>query len=491
MFKVCCLSRQLSLADLCSLFCALFGLVLLVSLPVWSWLPAESWHDAQRTGQILIITLAISTGVMSGAFRRQPYFVERPARRSIAAIAVFGLCSAALAHQPYWALVEWATFCGSLGLGWMVVVTHHRFKGEGADRILLVSVFVVCGSLTLEFMTTYLATILHASEPINAWLLFSGFDNVRFFGQFSTLTLPLLAMPLLSGVWLGRFRYLTIGLFVLWWMQAIASGTRGTWLGMAVAVIGLALSGQAGRRWASMQVVGAVSGLVVCWGLMDWLPSLMGIDVVRALGDRLTASLSGREAIWLQAVEMIAHKPLLGFGPMHFADIANPIAAHPHQAWLQWASEWGVPSALLVTGVVSYALWAAFRRLTAWPKATGEGSDLYHCLVASVLASLTQSMVDGVLVMPYTEIWLTIISGWLLATHWRERVPRSDDAACARSSSAIGVAFILSAVTLCAILARDYPTSWAQRRSQAYQHSQYFQPRFWVQGVIAKEPVLP
>ncbi|WP_417283049.1 O-antigen ligase family protein [Comamonas sp.] len=491
MFKVHCVGRQLSLGDLSCLLCALLGLVILVSLPVWSWLPAESWHDAQRTGQILIITLAISIGVVSGAFRWQPYFVVRPVRRAIAVIAMLGLCSAALAHQPHWALVEWVTFWGSLGLGWMVVVTHHRFKSEDADRVLLASGFLVCGLLSIKFMTTYLATILDATAPMDAWLLFSGFDNVRFFGQFSTLTLPLLAMPLLSGAWLGRFRYLVISVFVLWWVQAIASGTRGTWLGMAVAAVGLAFSGRAGRRWASMQMAGAASGLVACWILMDWLPSLMGLDVVRGPGDRLNASLSGREAIWRQAIEMIVHKPLLGFGPMHFADIANPIAAHPHQAWLQWASEWGVPSAILVSGVVSYALWAAFRRLTAWSQAIEEGPNLYHCLVAAVLASLTQGMVDGVLVMPYTETWLTIISGWLLAIHWQERMPRPDEAACAQSYFVIGVTFILSAATLCAILVRDYPTSWAQRRSQVYQNNQHFQPRFWVQGVIAKEVMPP
>jgi len=58
---------------------------------------------------------------------------------------------------------------------------------------------------------------------------------------------------------------------------------------------------------------------------------------------------------------MILAKPLFGFGPMHYSDIANRIAAHPHQAWLQWASEWGVPSALVITWLVWKGARAVFR----------------------------------------------------------------------------------------------------------------------------------
>lgn len=348
--------------------------------------------------------------------------------------------------------------------------------------MLLFSVFVVCALLSVQFLTTYFATIFHANGQVDLWLLFSGFDNVRFFGQFSTLTLPLLVMPLLSGRCLGRFRCLGIGLFFLWWMQAIASGTRGTWLGVTVAAIAMALSGQAGRRWVLMQIFGVTGGLAAYLSLIDWLPSLVGMDVVRTAGDRLNTSLSSRDVIWSQAVEMIIQKPILGFGPMHFADIANPVAAHPHQAWLQWASEWGIPSALLMTGVVSYALWIAFRRLAASAHKTDELSHLYLCLFASVFASLTQSMVDGVLVMPYTQLWLTIISGWLLAIHWQHQIPRQDGTEHNWSYFVVGISFMLAAVALCAILLRDYPASWVERRSQ----TEHFQPRFWVQGVIAK-----
>src|SRR5476651_1958481 len=117
---------------------------------------------------------------------------------------------------------------------------------------------------------------------------------------------------------------------------------------------------------------------------------------------------------------MILERPWLGFGPMHFADIANDIAAHPHQAILQWASEWGVPSTLCVIALVARAGWTTLG-IVREPALSVVPVDLLRlCLFASLIGALTQAMVDGVIVMPVSQLWLALVVGWLMALHvWR------------------------------------------------------------------------
>ncbi|MDP0977746.1 hypothetical protein, partial [Klebsiella pneumoniae] len=54
-----------------------------------------------------------------------------------------------------------------------------------------------------------------------------------------------------------------------------------------------------------------------------------------------------------------------------------------------------------------------------------ERADLLRlCLLAALIAALVQSMVDGVIVMPNSQVWLALVVGWLMALHvWRTPAP--------------------------------------------------------------------
>ena len=459
------------------------GLILLVSLPVWEWIPTRGWHDRQRMGQVFLILLSAVAGLWLGVFKKSPKFLERQIQYAIVIVAILGLISVALARQPIWALMEWSIFVGCLCMGWMVVFIHQRFRAQESDRLLLGTVFFVTALLSLKFISHYIIFILQGDKLLDVWWLIDGFDNPRFFGQFCSLTLPLMAIPLLEKESLGRFNKLGIWVLVLWWAQAIASGTRGTWLGMAGAMAVLACLGPLGRRWAMAQCMGIAGGWMLFSILLVWLPNLLDVEVMNAAGSRLTTSLSARETIWQQALEMIAQKPWLGFGPMHFADISNPIAAHPHQAILQWASEWGIPSVLLVCAVAGYGFLGIFCRIKKKILHSDRESIIYVCLSASILSSLLQSMVDGVFVMPYTELWLTLNIAWLMALHQRN-IEAGRDYLCKPAAYTCSAVFVAAALLLLLAVIRYQPESVPPQ-----QGSEHFQPRFWLQGVIAfKKP---
>lgn len=459
-----------------------FVVLLLASiLPLYNFMPKEHWHDLQRLGQIALFvtaTLFLLGNPSRGAFSSR---VDSSTRTSIAVLLIGGNLSALSAHHPLWAFAEIGVVVGSLGLGYMIAALRQHLR-QTLDKMLLATLFFICAALTLQFLVTYSAALVTGLGAINPWLLLDGFSNLRFYGQFISLSLPLLAVPLLVSNGLRRFFMPSAILLVLWWAIAFTTGTRGTWLGMLVAVLILFFLGKVGRSWAKFQIIGALIGLLVCFLWLDWLPSQFALSVAKSPVERMTASLSLREVIWQQAIDMIIAKPLWGFGPMHFADVPNSIAAHPHQAFLQWACEWGLPSAMLVTWLVWRALRSVFHAVRVRRESSDEIDVLRVCLLGGVLASLMQSMVDGVLVMPYTETWLALIGGWLFAIH----PPMARTNELAKPWTYVWrVSLLISAVLLVFISVRDFPLLHLREERYAESFGGHLQPRFWTQGVIS------
>lgn len=296
-----------------------------------------SSHDWQRVVQISVALCAVVYGLSSP---RAKQCVDRPTALGVALVGVMGLASAVLAHQPLWAFIELALLisCGTIA----VVFSRVRRSGdESLDRVLILFVLLLCLIKSVQYLHVVILAFTSGDALVNTDLLFSGFSNKRFYGQFQTFTLPLLALPLLLSTTSRTARAMVFVLLCVWWLIAISSGTRGTWLGIGVAGSVLAFLGPQGRRWLAWQLAALACGLLLYWLVFTVLAGHLGIEIYNDAVDRLTTSLSGRGPIWWQAWNMILERPWLGFGPMHFADIANDIAAHPHQAILQWASEWG------------------------------------------------------------------------------------------------------------------------------------------------------
>lgn len=99
---------------------------------------------------------------------------------------------------------------------------------------------------------------------------------------------------------------------------------------------------------------------------------------------------------------------------MHLAAILGHNASHPHNVVLQLAAEWGVPAALALLIPMVCGLIALLRRIRL------NASPLLLSLTAALLGASAQAMVDGVLVMPYTQIWLVFVMGWAMGVYFRD-----------------------------------------------------------------------
>lgn len=437
-----------------------------------------SGHDWQRGVQIALGLCAMLYGV--SASRDRP-LLDRPSALGLMLIIALGLVSSALAHQPLWAFTEVAMFISCAAIAGAFVVLRRQ-GGEALDRWLILLVVLLCLIKSIQYLYAGTLAFTSGQRLLNPDVLLSGFSNKRFYGQFQTFTLPLLALPLLIPTVRRRLKGLVFALLCVWWLIAISGGTRGTWLGMGAAAVALAVLGPWGRRWLGWQLAALCVGLVLYWLLFTLLAGRLSFELANDASERLTTSLSGRGPIWWQAWHMMIERPWLGFGPMHFADIANPVATHPHQALLQWASEWGVPSALCVIALVVRAGWATFCVLRERALST-ERSDLLRLgLFAALIGALTQSMVDGVIVMPNSQVWLALVVGWLMALHPWKNPPA---ATWPLAAGAWKLATVLAVGLLVCIAVRDVPHLTQAQQRYLDSGGTHLQPRFWVQGVIA------
>lgn len=438
-----------------------------------------SGHDLQRVMQIAIGACAVLYGL---SVTPVGPLVDRPTAWGLALIGVLGLVSSMLAHQPLWAFAEVALFVS----GGAVAVAFALLRGQGGeplDRTLIMVVLLLCLIKSVQYVYAGTLAFASAERTLDPDLLLWGFSNKRFYGQFQTFTLPLLALPLLIPTLSRPLKGAVFVLLCMWWMIAIGGGTRGTWLGMGAAGAVLAVLGPWGRRWLGWQLAAVLGGLLLYWLVFTVLANGLGVEIANSASDRLTTSLSGRGPIWWQAWHMLVERPWLGFGPMHFADIANKVAAHPHQAILQWASEWGVPSALCVAVLAWRGGWVTFGLLRERALSSARADLLRLCLFAALVGALVQSMVDGVIVMPTSQVWLALVVGWLMALHvWR--APATAELPLAWA--AWKVLSVLAVSLLVFIAVRDVPHIKQAQQQYLDSHDNLLQPRFWAQGVIAR-----
>ncbi len=463
----------------------------LILLPTVGIKPDLLWHDDQRLAQIALLVMIAANAALGFTPARRFMvvpgwaFISTRTQFVLLAAFVLGAVSSALAPVPRWAAIEWSMMVLLMALG-VSVAALRRKLGDKFDRLLLGVLLFTATAFVLKVFAAYTAAIVERL-PIHIWWLLDGFSNPRFFGHFQTMTLPLLVLPAMFWAKTPLSRISLALLPALWWMLSIASGTRGTWLAMmAACAVVLVCVRHKGYHWLKWQLGTFLAGLAA-YGLFFFVvPGLFSVqtDTVNRLPD--IANLAFRDVLWKSAFEHVVAHPILGIGPMHFAYYPNAVAAHPHMSLLQWAAEWGLPSALLVLGVVLHAGMSYVRQLRATAPEDGTGAyTLRLGLLASLCAAAAQSLVDGVIVMPYSQTLLAVICGWALAIHQcSSPSPNRIDWAAER----IGMAIILLSIAL--LLGGVFPEIRAIASKEGafnasvIQEQVLLRPRFWSQGWI-------
>jgi len=460
----------------------LTGMALLAG-PVFNFAPDLMWHDRQRIVQIvllLVVALAAAT------IWRKALLISLAGLPTSCHIALglgfaLGGMSLALSEFPRFAGLEWATLLLLLVLAFLLAA-QARLAGVRFDIWAMRLVVAVAAVIALKIMQGYLDRVVWGARLNSIELFADTFSNRRVFGQVASMAIPLLAYPMLARDRARVWQWSVFVLLAVWWMLVIMSGTRGTWMALAVAAVVLsAFAWRACAGWLRIQVMALGVGALLFAVLFAWLPAWLGQDAT--LENRLSniASLSGRSELWAMAWAQIVAHPWLGVGPMHLAAIPMKFGAHPHNAVLQLAAEWGVLAAL---ALILPALLGVLR-LLARLRQQATPSLLLVCLTASLLAAGAQSMVDGVIVIPYTQIWLALVVGWALGVYFRD-VTLSNPVVPDSRMMRLGIP-VLSMLALAALLNGIFPEVLNRveaTRAFVDAGNTYIPPRYWVVGRI-------
>jgi O-antigen ligase len=185
-------------------------------------------------------------------------------------------------------------------------------------------------------------------------------------------------------------------LFALLLFGIVLSGSRTGLLGVGVLLLWGLLDSRISRGTRAL----LIASPLLCafgWWLLDALAAAQGLVAHLGAAARVGESdlSSGRFSIWRDTLALIAQHPWLGvgFGEFNFAWTLTPFPQrhpqffdHTHNLPLQLAVELGLPLALLILGLLLWALWQAFDRTR---RVEGpEGPALRACFVMVLLMAL-------------------------------------------------------------------------------------------------------
>lgn len=385
--------------------------------------PGLAWHDQQRIYQTaLVIFSVLGLFLIRGA---HPHFLLSPIVFWVGFLLfAFALASTALSNDPFWAAVEFALVVGNIGIAIFVFLLIRRF-GLAIENLLSDAIRWLLVIVVVRFYSMWAAALLQPELFFTPWNLLDGFSNMRFQGQFFTIVVPLLLVPSFSATLLFPDLKRSFNFFLMASLAAMVfvAGTRGTVAAWSVSVLVLLFLGNVPRRLGLKFFLVMVAGAALAQGILYSISIVNGWDMSFRFSSEQVLGLSARDQLWEAAWQQILLHPWFGVGPMHFAALGHPIAAHPHQSLLQIAGEWGVP-VLVMVGVL-FLIWLKRTSVGFSNQRDSEKNPLYFVFMLSIISSLVQSLVDGVLVMPYPQIWLAIVFGWCSAHYMPIRVERT------------------------------------------------------------------
>ncbi len=456
-----------------------------------------TWHDQQRSQQIVVLVACLLYLILTAPrllpvmrmTMRHGYWIPT----AIILFFLVGAISSAMAVLPEWAFLEWGVMLALILFAAQIAEEKRSSNVTDVEQFLLWVFFAMAVAYVVKSLMLYAVMVLvglNLSMPFNVNELFSGFSNPRFFGQFAVMVMPFLVLPAMFWASSTAQRLALGSVPAVWWMLFIASGSRGAWIAlMGGSALVFLLAGPCARRWLRWQGICALAGVVVYTILFVLVPTLLAesTGVVLPLDRHYGwASLSLRDVIWSQTVQMIADHPWLGVGPMHYSYYPNGIGAHPHNSILQIVAEWGIPAALLFVSVVTWGAIGWWRHVGTLVKSNPESprTTIGLALLAALSGAAAHSLVDGVIVMPVSQLTLVLMCGWAwgLALSSSPSLPRSQAAGASWGVRLVAVMAVI------AVLQGVYPVlGKLAQREEAYLEAHpgsVLYPRFWVQGWI-------
>ena len=406
-------------------------------------------------------------------------------------ILILGILSSVNAALSYSAFLELCLYTGLFLVTMTVFCLSFTYKKNFAN-ILIFALITSSVMYQTNFFGLYFAA-LNQKIPIIWPLPFTGFANIRFFNQYHLWLFFLLSYPLLDYKELDpRLRTSLKILAIGWAVLLFYSASRGALIAIISSLfVSCFLFRRQAFHFIKLNVFFLVAGALVTWFLFNLLPLFLGSELTsgwRTL-EQLVADSPRLYLINLAICHIKAH-PILGIGPMHFAYYPNPIIsyspnpiyAHPHNSIMQWAAEMGLPSTVLLASLIVKGLFLWVKRFNNLTRATAaESSSLWVVLFTTVISLLIYSLVDGVIVMPTSQVLMATVIGWMFGLYFQT----NKEISIVKDNLFIVLYAGILLITLTyTIMPGLMPRLMGIENTSTREHSKSNDPHFWVQGQI-------
>lgn len=392
------------------------GFLLMMSPSVnFSILSKNEFHDDQRI--LVFFCLILTAALFFLRLISVKFFLLKVNINNIYIYLIFiclGVFSSLTAYSPRYALYECASFTLFVMLAWLIATEFYENKDFILDHILILC-GMGCALYLFRVMLVYIWVLQAKIQPDPSEFIL-GFSNIRFFNHTQTISLPLLALLVLHSF--NKNTVYCRVLISLWWMLLFASGGRGTFIGLLSGLIFvMAWHPRQALPWCRVMLTSAFAGLIAYIIFYIFIPSLAGLQPFGFLTEVAKRSFnspdSSRIALWQRAFEMIIAHPLLGAGPLHFAHYGQSVrnGAHPHNWILQIASEWGLPALFCISTLIFVSLKKLMLIKNSIKIDDLKNQATLTALLATGVAILVDGMVSGLIVMPLSQLWITLYIG--------------------------------------------------------------------------------
>ncbi len=376
-----------------SLISLFFLCTLIPLIPIFSY----DYHNHQRIIQIALLLSMSLIALTSFLSIKEPMFRLVLNKKSGILFSVFIFCgclSALMSIEQSFSLLY--TFHISLLILTMCYVS--TINNKKSILFIIYALLITHTSLILICLLNIIFTLFE-QQPLNPYIIYSGFINIRFFNQVQVFILPFLVLLL-------RFKSIQRIVFIVLFLNLLLifiGQARGALLSFLVfSIFALAL-----KTTLKKQVLIGLACFVLSCITFYALDSLNkgGAEILRT-------SSSGRIYLWFNTLSNLSLKHLfIGNGPGVFEMSLGSSApfSHPHNSIIEILNEWGLIALMCILTVVFTTLQKAITHLKKNKK-----DIITESLFYSFAIGITYSLFSGVHVMPVSQTLLFIMWGLLL-----------------------------------------------------------------------------
>lgn len=446
----------------------------LVLISFDTWLPNVGWFDQQRIVHVMYIAIASCMFFFKFKKNIPPFWL------TLSVFFILGLLSAFLSRYTFFALKEWSLF---FGFFLMIILFSQLVKNEKERLFVTYGIAITAFINSYIFFTNYFVSFITGIKIIDANVLFTGFSNPRFLNQFQGVALPIISYLLTINKKLKYNKATTVFLLttlILQWCIAFTLGGRALWLGIGVSHLFLIFIAKNYCRLIIYQAISLVCGFLLFWLMFYFIPEMLEIPV--KITSSLRTNSSGRIELWIDAWHTFVNNPWLGVGPMHLASNWALNFPSPHQALLQFLSEWGLLATI-------FLVWASLKiSIISFRHLKHNSVDHYYAAIWVVcITYIVIIQFDGASA-PFTHLWLAALIGAALFSD------NNFIFTSAKTKIIIIQTFIwklfsgIAFLTFVIVLFYEVPMLGDNIKAHTEKYQPGLKPRFWSQGWIPMNP---